>query len=156
MLRRHAAHPTLGFVLSGCLLWIGGCAGDRSSGGPLAPRDALSPAAVTATRYALRRVDGFTLPRRLCSNAPETITGGAVALRSDGIFNARISYRTTGATISQVQATGTYTVNSGIVTFEGSNGVTVTGTLSEMRAKLGVGFSYCDPPSRHRFIFLRQ
>ena len=104
MLRRHAAHPTLGFVLSGCLLWIGGCAGDRSSGGPLAPRDALSPAAVTATRYALRRVDGFTLPRRLCSNAPETITGGAVALRSDGIFNARISYRTTGATISQVQA----------------------------------------------------
>lgn len=156
MLQRHATHLIWGAVLSGCLLWTGGCAEDQSPGGPMAPRDALSPAAVTATRYALRRVDGFTLPRRLCSNAPETITGGVVALRSDGIFNARISYRTTGSTISQAEATGTYTVNSGIVTFKGSNGITVTGTLSEMRAKLAVSFFYCDPPSQHRLIFLRQ
>lgn len=155
MLQRYANHIGSGAVLSGLLL-LGGCTNDQTTGGPLAPREGLSPAAVTATQYALHRVDGAPLPRRLCPDRPEIITGATIALRSDGTFNVSIVYRINGSPTSRLRANGTYTVRSGTVTFVGSNGVTVTGTLSELGARLSIRFPYCDPPTSHRVIFLRQ
>ena len=156
MVHRHAPRLVFGVVLSGCLSWLSGCAGESSSAGPLAPREGLSTATVTTTQYVLHRVDGFPLPRRLCPDRPEIITGATIVLRSDGTFNVSIVYRTNGSPTTRLRASGTYTVQSGNVTFVGSNGVTVTGTLSELGARLSIRFPYCDPPTSHRVIFLRQ
>ena len=108
-----------GIFMAASALALAACAGDvQAPVGPGTTEDALSPAALTTTQYVLNRVDGFRLPRRVCTDGSVTLTAGSVTLRSDGAFKARYEYQTYGSTTRQVlEVSGTYQVDGGTVTF---------------------------------------
>ena len=143
-------------ALVAVLPWFAACAGDAVPTGPSASQKALGPAAISRTVYALHRLDGSPLPRRICPDRPEKVTRARIALRSDGAFSLVVLYRTGGSQSSEYRATGAYTVNRNAVTFQGSNGIAVTGTLRDGGARLVVPFPYCDPPTSHRAVFLKE
>ncbi|HET6362865.1 MAG TPA: hypothetical protein VFH11_12535 [Gemmatimonadota bacterium] len=146
----------LATILLAVLPWLAACAGDAAPTAPVASQKELGPAAIPRTVYVLHRLDGSSLPRRICPDRAERVTKARIALRSDGVFSLVVLYRTGDSPASEYRATGTYAVNRNTVTFQGGNGITVTGTLRDGGARLVIEFPYCDPPTTHRAVFLRE
>src|SRR5688572_32327606 len=92
----HTVHNRSVYVaaLIAVLPWLAACTGDASPTGPIPSQKALGPAAITRTVYALHRLDGSSLPRRICPDRPERVTKARIALRSDGVFALVVFYRT--------------------------------------------------------------
>jgi hypothetical protein len=96
---------------------------------PGSPASAVAAASIYGP-YDLARVDGRAVPTTLSCNAEQyRVRGGALRLRFDASYLARVSISENGVA-STYSDQGSYTVSGNTVTFRSASGYTYAGTIS--------------------------